>query len=271
MANYQKLKTGEILTECEFYDLLMTKCGYKCNLGWNWQNLTTLVIKTGQLWKEYFAQNPPSCSCLDPLCPLGRRLIYRNTIDDVTSINSGDVLRITLNTATYVDLTSDPPLAPDYIIDWGDGSPTESILVGVELTHDVSALAESYYYGTITWEDATFEFWYYVRGGNITKLQTSRNLHISYEIGCELYPDYSITITDDVSVDNIGISQSNIKVYLISVSNVNYAPTVQIYSESGTLTTDLTDIDDTINCAYESVELGSSINNVGAIRFGCNE
>lgn len=271
MANYQKLKTGEILSECDFYDCLMSKCCYRCNAQWQWENLTTHVIHTGQVWKQIFRENPPSCSCLDPICPLGRRLIYRNTIDDVTCVNSFDILRVTLNTATYVDLTNDTPLAPDYIIDWGDGSPTESIVVGVVSKHDVSALAEAYYYGTITWEDATFEFWYYVRGGGITKLQTSRTLHIAYEIGCELYPDYTITVTDDATVDNIGIATSNIKIYLIPVSNVNYAPEVQTYSESGTLTTDLTNADNTINCAYEATGLGSSMNNIGSLRFGCNE
>lgn len=271
MANYQNTINGQILTECELYDFLVCGCSSKYYVKWKWENLDTNVIHTGWEWKAIWEVTPPICSCADPICPLGRRLIYRNTIDDVTCVNSFDILRVTLNTATYVDLTNDPPLAPDYIIDWGDGSPTESIVVGVESTHDVSALAEAYYYGTITWEDATFEFWYYVRGGGITKLQTSRTLHIAYEIGCELYPDYTITVTDDATVDNIGIATSNIKIYLISVSNVNYAPEVQTYSESGTLTTDLTDADNTINCAYEATGLGSSMNNIGSLRFGCNE
>jgi len=271
MANYINTINGQVLTECELYDFLMCGCSAKYYVKWKWENEDTNVIHTGREWREIWEVKPPNCSCADPNCPLGRRLIYRNTIDDVTCVNGSDILRVTLNTATYVDLTSDPPLAPDYIIDWGDGSPTESIVVGVESTHDVSGLAEAYYYGTITWQDATFEFWYYVRGGGITKLQLSRTLHIAYEIGCELYPDYTITVTDDATIENLGIATSNIKVYLTSVSNVNYAPEVQTYSESGTLTTDLTNADHTINCAYEATGLGSSMNNIGVLRFGCNE
>jgi len=60
MADYQRINTNVIISECLLYSMLMGDCN--CNLKYRWKNLTTNITKTGAGWKTYFLANPPDCT-----------------------------------------------------------------------------------------------------------------------------------------------------------------------------------------------------------------
>jgi hypothetical protein len=268
MQNFLRIRDNVVFTECELYACLMNKCCYECNAGWNFENLDTLEIKTGQNWKTYFRQNPPSCSCNDPLCPSGRELEYLNIIESVTCINSGSGIRVTLNEATYIDLSSDPPLVPEYTIDWGDGSDPENISIGIQITHDISGLADEVYVGSISWADATFGFYYQVVSGEITALQISSENRVTYNIGCDLYPNYEINVTQSASVEGTdNFVSSRIRVFNVLVSNEVYT-TEKSFTENGQLLTNLDVLSNRIVYNFATTLVGG-IDNTAILRTRC--
>ncbi len=271
MANYQNLHTLEILSECDFYDCLFTKCCYYCSADWLWENLTTHVTKTGQNWKTYFKVNPPSCNCLDPNCPNGREIAYLNLIQSITLAGeSSQFVELTLDSAIFVDNESVVPPTPDYVVDWGDGSPTESITIGVELHH--APLATGILTGTITWQDASIQFWYGFNFGIVTALQLQRTTDLSLDLDCALYPNYPITLTDSATIDIYSITDASGYVFGNNVFHV--APNDVTYNENGQLLTDYVAVTDTIFADYTGRDpltgdpLGT-FTNTGVLRTRC--
>ena len=271
MANYQNLKTLEILTECDFYDCLLDKCCYKCSEGWAWQNLDTLVIHTGQIWLEIFKLNPPSCDCADVNCPLGRELAYLNLITGITlEGKSSQFVELTLDSAIFVDNESVVPLIPDYVVDWGDGSPTESITIGVELHH--APATNGILVGTITWLDASIQFWYGFNFGIVTALQLNRTTEISLDLDCALYPNYPITLTDSATIDLFTIAETTGYIFGNLVFNIPVNDVT--YNENGQLLTDYNGVTDVIFADYRGRDVltGDPIGtftNTGVLRTQC--
>lgn len=262
MDNYIKISTSEVLTECDFYALIRTNCGYKCNKGWQWQNQTTLVIKTAQNWVTYFRNNPPNCTCSDPLCPNGREITYLNMIEDVLCTGMGLTdLTVTLNAVNYIGAG-----VQNYIISWGDGSPTESIVISTPLTHDVSALANNTYKGFISFEGASFNFWYTTRFGVITTLQTQRTTTLNVDLSCGVYPNYTITVNEHCEVLGSFISTAEIKIF----ENTVYSDVINaiLYDIEGVLVTDFNVGTNLIVTEYTNL-VPMIIQNIFLLECGC--
>lgn len=247
MANYIRIRDGYLLSECEFYAQLQTVYFYCCNRGWKWQNSETLVIKTARDWKKYFQTNPPVCGCADVNCPLGRELAYLNLIQSITLAGeSSQFLELTLESAIFIDNESPVAPTPGYVVDWGDGSPTESITIGVVAHH--APLATGILTGKITWQDASMQFWYVFNFGIVVALQLNRTTEISLDLDCALYPNYPIVLTDTATIDLYSITDASGHIFGNTVFHV--APNDTTYSENGQIQTDYNGVTDIILTDY---------------------
>lgn len=269
MADYQNLKTGQVLTECELYDCLIDKCCYKCSMGWAWENLTTHVVHTGQVWLEIFQLNPPFCDCADIGCPNGREVGYFNIIESISMGGmSSQFVQVTLNAATFIDNESLVPPTPDYIVDWGDGSPTQSITIGQTLNH--APATTGIVKGSISWQDASVDFWYEFNFGVVTNSQTERISSVDYDLDCTLYPSYPVDITDSATITTYTVRTRVGAIFGQTIYSLN--ATGQTYSESGQLLTDYTLPSDQIVTSY-SIRFGATniqtFRNTSVLRTKC--
>ncbi len=270
MANYIRIRDGYFLTECEFYAQLQTAYFYCCNKGWTWQNSETFVIKTARDWKKYFQTNPPICGCADPLCPLGREIAYLNIIESVTVADiSGQFIQLTINSATFIDNESPVPPTPDYVVDYGDGSPTESLTIGVPSS--LHTAPDGVYIGTITWADAVFQFWYEFSFGILASFQVERNTVVTTNLDCGIYPNYEIGLSDATTISSLVIRGYNGTIF----TNIAYSHTGASgvsYSDSGQLISNLASLpDDQIVATYTYNDGVNDIDitNTGVLRTQC--
>jgi len=268
-TTYTKIKTGETLDQCDFYDCLFTKCCYYCAADWIWRNNTTLVEKTGQNWRTYFKLNPPQCNCLDVNCPNGREIGYMNLIESISMGGmSSQFIQVTLNDATFIDNESLVPPTPDYIVDWGDGSPTQSIAIGQTLNH--APATTGIIKGTISWQDASVDFWYEFNFGVVTNSQTERISSVSYDLDCALYPSYPVDITDAATITTYTVRTRVGTIFGQTIYSLN--ATGQTYSQSGQLLTDYTLPSDQIVTSY-SIRFGATntqtFRNTSVLRTKC--
>jgi hypothetical protein len=199
------------------------------------------------------------------------KLSYLNLIQSITLAGeSSQFVELTLESAIFVDNESPVAPTPDYIVDWGDGSPTESITIGVVLHH--APLATGILIGNITWQDATIQFWYGFNFGIVYALQLSRSTEISLDLDCALYPDYPITLTDSATIDLFNITEVTGNIFGNLVFNVPVNDVT--YNANGQLLTDYNGVTDTILSTYTGRDpstgdpLGSIIN-TGALRTRC--
>lgn len=271
-TNYQNTTTGRIVTECELYDGLFCGCSKKYYVGWSWENLTTHEIKTGWEWRDLWKVTPPTCpepTCADPNCPNGREIAYLNIIESVTVADiSGQFIQLTINSATFIDNESPVPPTPDYIVDYGDGSPTESLTIGVPSS--LHTAPDGVYIGTITWADAVFQFWYEFSFGILASYQVERNTVVTANLDCDIYPNYEIGLSDATTISSLVIRRYRGVVF----ANVVYSSgaTGVSYSASGQLISDLSSLPDDQIIATYTYNNGVSdvdITNTGVLRTQC--
>mgnify|MGYP001344753774 CR=1 FL=1 len=120
MANYEKIGSLVIVSECLFYSMLLGDCN--CNLKYRWKNLTTNITKTGAEWKSYFVTNPPDCATDD-------NSLYGTTITGV----AGSTITMPPNTGTAFTIAWDNTIMTSGWVQVGTSIDiTPSVLAGGE-------------------------------------------------------------------------------------------------------------------------------------------
>jgi len=120
MANYEKIGSLVIVSECLFYSMLLGDCN--CNLKYRWKNLTTNITKTGAEWKSYFVTNPPDCATDD-------NSLYGTTITGV----AGSTITMPPNTGTAFTIACDNTIMTSGWVQVGTSIDiTPSVLAGGE-------------------------------------------------------------------------------------------------------------------------------------------
>lgn len=211
--------------------------------------------------------------CGDPICVNGREVSYFSLIRDISLGGMGtSELEATMNFATYIDL--DTLTTPIYQIDLDDGVGYHVITVGNTVTLDVSGFADGLYVGNFreVHSNAICYFWYVVAGGLIVAMVQQRSTELTYELGCELYPNYKLTMSDVSRIHSDSLvpyrfTASEIKILNTIVNNENYIGELD-YTEEAFLTTNLNTAHQTI-VATNKVNLVGSVQNLGIFKTRC--
>lgn len=216
MDTYKKIKTGQTLTECEFYNYIMTGKGVCCEAGWRWKNEQTQIEKTGMMWYSYFKENPPDCSggnCQDPFCPSGKEIYYMNIINEINIRLEDTFLYVELTNATYYNISADPPIPMTYTFNPMNGHPPQPITVGAELSINALEIADGIYKGVIISDDeyAFIEFIYEVFEGEFYLPQTRIINDINVDLNCQLYPEYPIEFSSYLYGNGATITAGQLK------------------------------------------------------------
>lgn len=215
----------------------------------------------------------PGCAegnCLESDCPEGRELAYLSLISHVkiTAPSAGQ-LSVELTAAMFDDNLNAIPEVPVYKIDLGDGVGYHNIVVGGTYTLDVSGFANGDYSGNIIEENsgAQFDFFYSVAGGVVENFMRERIATLAINLSCDLYPNYSIELTDYMAIQNPGSSsykatEAEVKIF----DNIVDAETfigggVASYNTGGTLETDLVNIP-----APQNLVNSAQLNTIGQIQ-----
>lgn len=224
----------------------------------------------------------PGCAdgnCSGSDCPEGRELAYLSLISRVRmSVPSAGNLSVTLIEAMFSDNMNTPAQVPVYKIDFGDGVGYHVIALGGTYVLDVSLFPDGLYTGNIIEENsgAQFEFFYNIEGGIASDYMRERIADIQLDFECSLYPNYTVGLSDSLTIQNGGsvnykANHSEVKVFQTIVDEDTYIDGgTETYTSGGTLETDLVDIPapgNLINTA--SINTAGDIQNIGKLLTQC--
>lgn len=208
---------------------------------------------------------PASCgagACNDSSCPYGLEITRLAMITEVTMTGTGtNKVNVTLVSAVYSGTDGGTTA---YTLNLGyPGAPNVPLTIGILSVITIGAVPNGKFKGVVTQaaSGATMNVWITVQSGILTACQASRKITPDVDVSCEIYPDYTASLTDIVSVTNpsLAISESTITILGEIVNNETYGAGTYGYTESGTYSGDLDTVQTIIESSYTSASLGAML------------